>query len=112
METVVVFGNGSLEGEKGVYTDMEQWTRIRLELKHEDTSKREVMRREGIHWDTLQKIESNPEPPGYRMAGVRPKFRPVFRPPFTMRKRHSKWEFDRKMIHEKYKSVVEGLKKK
>jgi transposase len=73
METVVVFGSGSLGGEKGVYTDMEQWTRIRLELRHEDTSKREVMRREGIHWDTLQKIEAHSEPPGYRMGRARPK---------------------------------------
>jgi transposase len=56
-----------------VYTDMEQWTRIRLELRHEDTSKREVMRREGIHWDTLQKIEAHSEPPGYRMDCARPK---------------------------------------
>ena len=75
-ETMVAFWSEPFEGEKGVYTDMEQWTRIRLELKHEDTSKREVMRREGIHWDTLQKIESHSEPPGYRMARVRPKPNP------------------------------------
>jgi transposase len=60
-------------GEKGVYTDMEKWTRIRLELRHGDTSKREVMRREGIHWDTLQKIEAHSQPPGYRMGQARPK---------------------------------------
>lgn len=69
----MVFWSWRLGGEKGVYTDMEQWARIRLELKHEDTSKREVMRREGIHWDTLQKIEAHPEPPGYRMSRARPK---------------------------------------
>jgi len=40
-----------------VYTDMEQWTRIRLELRDGQTSKRELMRQEGIHWDTLQKIQ-------------------------------------------------------
>jgi len=70
---MVVFGSGRPGGEKGVYTDMEKWTRIRLELRHEDTSKREVMRREGIHWDTLQKIETHSEPPGYRMGRARPK---------------------------------------
>ena len=69
----MVLWSGRLGGEKGVYTDMEQWTRIRLELRHEDTSKREVMRREGIHWDTLQKIEAHSEPPGYRMGRARPK---------------------------------------
>ena len=69
----MVFGSGRPGGEKGVYTDMEKWTRIRLELRHEDTSKREVMRREGIHWDTLQKIETHSEPPGYRMGRARPK---------------------------------------
>jgi transposase len=31
------------------------------------------MRREGIHWDTLQKIESHSEPPGYRQASPRPR---------------------------------------
>jgi len=56
-----------------VYTDMEQWTRIRLALRHGDTSKREVMRREGIHWDTLQKIEADSEPPGYRQSSPRPR---------------------------------------
>ena len=69
----MVFGSGRPGGEKGVYTDMEKWTRIRLELRHEDTSKREVMRREGIHWDTLQKIETHSEPPGYRMGRALPK---------------------------------------
>jgi transposase len=52
---------------------MEQWTRIRLELRDGETSKRELMRREGIQWDTLQKIEAHSEPPGYRQASPRPK---------------------------------------
>jgi transposase len=54
-----------------VYKDMEQWTEIRLALRHEEISKRELMRREGISWDTLKKIESHSEPPGYRMSGPR-----------------------------------------
>lgn len=36
-----------------VYKKTDWWTKIRLELHHAETSKREVMRREGIHWDTL-----------------------------------------------------------
>ncbi|MBU4563248.1 MAG: hypothetical protein KMY53_20450 [Desulfarculus sp.] len=56
-----------------VYKEMDWWTKIRLELRHAETSKREVMRREGIHWDTLQKVMTHSEPPGYRMASPRPK---------------------------------------
>ena len=36
-------------------------------------SKREILRREGIHWETLKKILEHPEPPGYRMKAPRPK---------------------------------------
>ena len=56
-----------------MYKEMDWWTKIRLELRHDETSKREVMRREGIHWDTLKKIETHSEPPGYRMGLPRPK---------------------------------------
>ena len=56
-----------------MYTDMEQWTRIRLALRDGQRSKRELMRQEGIHWETLQKIQDYPEPPGYRMDLTRPK---------------------------------------
>ena len=56
-----------------MYRDMDWWTKIRLELRHDETSKREVMRREGIHWDTLKKVETHSEPPGYRMGCPRPK---------------------------------------
>jgi transposase len=52
---------------------MEKWTRIRLDVLHGDVSKREILRREGIHWDTLKKILTHPEPPGYRMKDSRPK---------------------------------------
>ena len=52
---------------------MDWWTKIRLELRHDETSKREMMRREGIRWDPLQKIMTHSEPPGYRMSAPRPK---------------------------------------
>jgi transposase len=56
-----------------VYTDMEWWTKIRLEVLRGERSKREVLRREGIHWETLRKILEHSEPPGYRMRQARPK---------------------------------------
>jgi hypothetical protein len=43
---------------------MEWWTRIRLEVLRGEVSKGEVLRREGIHWETLKKIEEYSEPPG------------------------------------------------
>ena len=56
-----------------MYTSMEWWKSIRLEVLRGETSKREVLRREGIHWETLKKILSYSEPPGYQMKGCRPK---------------------------------------
>ena len=52
---------------------MEWWTKIRLEVSREESSKREILRREGIGWDTLKKILAHPEPPGYRLQEPRPK---------------------------------------
>ena len=57
-----------------MYTDMRWWTKIRLEVLRGETSKREVLRREGIHWETLKKILAYPEPPGYRIQ--RPRHKP------------------------------------
>ena len=59
--------------ERGVYTGMEWWAKIRLEVLREERKKREVLRREGIHWETLKKILKYPEPPGYQMKEARPK---------------------------------------
>ncbi|MBW1855096.1 MAG: hypothetical protein JRJ00_10520 [Deltaproteobacteria bacterium] len=56
-----------------MYTDMNWWTKIRLEVLRGETSKREILRREGIHWETLKKILENSEPPGYRIENPRPK---------------------------------------
>jgi transposase len=52
---------------------MDQWTRIRLEVLRGESKKREILRREGIHWETLKKILAHPEPPGYRLQEPRPK---------------------------------------
>jgi transposase len=56
-----------------MYTDMEEWTEIRLRVLNEEASKRGILREKGIHWKTLQKILSYSEPPGYRMRVERPK---------------------------------------
>ena len=56
-----------------MYTEMEWWRNIRLEVLRGETSKREILRREGIHFETLKKILEHSEPPGYRMDKARPK---------------------------------------
>lgn len=52
---------------------MEWWRNIRLEVLRGESSKREILRREGIHFETLQKILEHSEPPGYRTNIIRPK---------------------------------------
>jgi len=39
-----------------VYTDMQDWAKIRRRVLVEGVSKRQVCREEGLHWGTLQKI--------------------------------------------------------
>jgi len=56
-----------------MYTDMDWWTKIRLEILRKENSKRGIIRREGIHWDTLKKITTYSEPQGYRLKRPRPK---------------------------------------
>ncbi len=56
-----------------MYTDMDWWTKIRLEVLRGETSKREILRREAIHWETLKKIVEHSEPPGYRLREPRHK---------------------------------------
>jgi transposase len=52
---------------------MDWWTKIRLEVLRGETSKRVILRGEGIHWETLRKILEHSEPPGYRTQAPRPK---------------------------------------
>ena len=56
-----------------MYTNMDWWTKIRLEVLRGEKSKREILRREGIHWERLKKILEHSEPPGYRIDNPRPK---------------------------------------
>ena len=52
---------------------MEFWRDIRRKVQVEGVSKREICRKYGIHFKTLQKILSHNEPPGYRMKLARAK---------------------------------------
>lgn len=53
--------------------DLNQWKRVRYRVIVECVSKRAVMRAEGLHWDTLQRMLNNEAPPGYqREAGSKP----------------------------------------
>lgn len=52
---------------------MENWTEIRRRVLVDGSSKRSVCREFEIHWDTLQKVLGNSEPPGYRQGHPREK---------------------------------------
>lgn len=56
-----------------MFTDMKKWTQIRLDVLRDEVSKREIIRREGLHWETLKKVLIYPQPPGYRMKEARSK---------------------------------------
>jgi transposase len=51
---------------------MEWWTGLRRKVLVEGVSKRSVLRDEGIHWTTLEKILANSSPPGYQLGQPRP----------------------------------------
>jgi transposase len=51
---------------------MEWWTQVRVRAAQEGLSKRELCRREGISWKTLEKVLAYSEPPGYRRRAPYP----------------------------------------
>ncbi len=53
---------------------MQMWTEIRRRVLTGESSKRAICREYNIHWGTLNKILSHPEPPGYRRKGPRRKW--------------------------------------
>ncbi len=55
-----------------VYHDMNRWTQIRLRIRQGE-KKSQILEETGMHWKTLEKILTHPEPPGYRMQSPRPK---------------------------------------
>ena len=54
-----------------MFTDMDKWAEIRRRVLVEEESKRSICREFDIHWETLQKILSHEEPPGYRRKQAR-----------------------------------------
>lgn len=64
------FWTGTQRGTR-VFTDMEQWVEIRRRVFNGELSKRAACREYGIHWETLEKILSHSEPPGYRLTRPR-----------------------------------------
>jgi len=61
-----------------MYTDMDQWTIIRVRVGNKKEKKSKILEETKMHWKTLEKILANPEPPGYQMKQARPK--PVLGP--------------------------------
>jgi len=56
-----------------MFTDMEQWADIRRRVLIEGTSRRQIQRETGLHWQTLKKVLENSAPPGYRQGQPRTK---------------------------------------
>ena len=54
-----------------MFTDMEKWAEIRRRVLHGEMSKRAACAEYEIHWDTLTKILTHSEPPGYRRTKPR-----------------------------------------
>ena len=54
-----------------MYTDMEQWAEIRRRVLNGEISKRGACAEYEIHWNTLKKILTHTEPPGYRLTKPR-----------------------------------------
>ena len=51
-----------------MFTDMEKWGEIRRRVLNCEISKRAACAEYGIHWDTLKKVLTHTEPPGYRQT--------------------------------------------
>lgn len=56
-----------------MYEDMQWWEEIRNRVLLHGVSQRQIIRETGIHWTTLKKILSHPEPPEYQRNPDRPK---------------------------------------
>ena len=54
-----------------MFTDMEKWAEIRRRVLTGEISKRAACREYEIHWETLEKILTHSEPPGYRRTTPR-----------------------------------------
>ena len=54
-----------------MFTDMQKWAEIRRRVLTGEISKRGACREYEIHWETLEKILTFTEPPGYRLSQPR-----------------------------------------
>ena len=54
-----------------MFTDMQKWAEIRRRVHSGEISKRAACAEYEIHWETLQKILTHSEPPGYRRTKPR-----------------------------------------
>lgn len=63
-----------------VFTDMEIWVEVRRRVLTGELSKRAACREYEIHWQTLEKILSHSEPPGYQKTKPRPSIVDPFLP--------------------------------
>ena len=54
-----------------MFTDMKEWAEIRRRVLNGQISKRAACREYEIHWETLEKILTFTEPPGYRLTQSR-----------------------------------------
>ena len=54
-----------------MFTDMQKWAEIRRRVLTGEISKRAACAEYNIHWDTLAKILTHTEPPGYRKTKAR-----------------------------------------
>lgn len=54
-----------------MFADMEKWIEIRRRVLGGEISKRAACEQYDIHWDTLTKILTHTEPPGYRLTKPR-----------------------------------------
>ena len=86
-----------------MFTDMEQWAEIRRRVLGDEISKRAACAEYDIHWETLQKILTYPEPPGYRRTKPRQSKLDAFLPII-----HEILESDRK-VHRKQRHTAKRI---
>ena len=82
---------------------MEQWIEIRRRVLNGELSKRAACAEYGIHWDTLTKILTHSEPPGYRLTKSRPSKLEPFLPVI-----HEILESDRQ-VHRKQRHTAQRI---
>ena len=86
-----------------MFTNMDQWIEIRRRVLNGELSKRAACVEYGIHWDTLTKILTHSEPPGYRMTKPRASKLEPFLPVI-----HEILENDRK-VHRKQRHTAQRI---